>query len=201
MRLDDLKEALNISGLEDFHSVRFPDGRREHGLGDLFEQLEEVVSHGHRILSLLLCFLEEVMQGGIHLIHQFIDSLGFKLGCHEKERFTMGGEFHLAFSVKDSRMISDPVPLDHDFEMVRIGQDLAGPVGIRGGNGVTIGLKLDKTGFADGGQDDPIGTVGDSRKGFERFFLQGHPPVLSPWPDGFSDSAGLSRDLTFGSSP
>jgi len=37
LRLDDLKEALNISGLEDLHSVRFPDGREEHGFGDLFE--------------------------------------------------------------------------------------------------------------------------------------------------------------------
>ena len=173
MRLDDLKEALNISGLEDFHSVRFPDGRKKHGLGDLFKQLEEVVSHGHGILSLLLRFLEEVMQGGVHLIHQFIDSLCFELGCHEKECFTMAREFHLAFSVKDSRMISDPVSLDHDFEMVGIGQDLAGPVGIRGGDGVAIGLKLDKTGLADGGQDDPIRAIGDSRKGFELFFLQG----------------------------
>jgi hypothetical protein len=69
-------------------------------------------------------------------------------------------------------MISNPVSLDHDFEMVGIGQDLAGPVGIRGGDGVAIGLKLDKTGLADGGQDDPIGAIRDSRKRFELFFFQ-----------------------------
>src|SRR5512135_1040201 len=85
----------------------------------------------------------------------------------------MGGEFDLSFSVKDSRMISNPVSLDHDFEMVGIGQDLAGSVGIRGGDGVAIGLKLDKTGLADGGQNDPIGVIGDSRKGFKLFFLEG----------------------------
>ena len=132
MRLDNLKEALNISSLKDLHSVRFPDGRKKHGLRDLLEQLEEVVSHGHGILSLLLRFLEELMQGGVHLIHQFINSFGFELGCHEKERFPMGREFDLSFSVKDSRMISNPVSLDHDFEMVGIGQDLAGSIGIRG---------------------------------------------------------------------
>jgi len=104
-----LKEALNISSLEDFHSVGFPDGRKKHGLGDLFKQLEEVISHAYWILSLLLRFLEELMQSGIHLIHQLIDPLVFELGCDEKERFTMSREFRLPFSVKDSRMISDPV--------------------------------------------------------------------------------------------
>ena len=39
------------------------------------------------------------------------------------------------------------------------------------GDGIAIGLKLDKTGFADGGQDDPIGTVGNRWKGLELFFL------------------------------
>ena len=85
----------------------------------------------------------------------------------------MGREFDLPFSVKDSWVISNPVSLDHDFEMVGIGQDLAGSIGIRGGNRVAIGLKLDKPGLADRGQNDPIGTIRDRRKGFKLFFLQG----------------------------
>jgi hypothetical protein len=85
----------------------------------------------------------------------------------------MRREFDLPFSFKDSRMISNPILLDHDLEMVGIGEDLAGSVGIRRGDGVAIGFKLDKTGLADGGGDDPIGAIGDSRKGFELFFLQG----------------------------
>ncbi len=175
MRLDDVKEALNISGLEDLHSVRFADGREEHGFGDLSEPREQLVSHGHRILPFLVSFLKELMEGGVHLVNQFIDSLGFKLGGHPKECFTMGREFDLSFSIKDSRMISNPVSLDHDFEMVGIGQDLARSIGIRGGDRVAIGLKLDKPGLADGGQDDPIGAIRDRWKGFELFFLQGLP--------------------------
>ena len=149
--MDDLKEALNVSGFEDLHSVRFPDGRKEHGLGDLSEQLEEVVSHCQRILGLLLSFLEEVMEGGVHLIHQLIDSFGFELRSHQKEGLTMGREFDLSVSVKDSRMISNPVSFDHDFQMVWIGKELTRPVGIGGRNGVAIGLKFDKPGLGDGG--------------------------------------------------
>ena len=51
----------------------------------------------------------------------------------------MGRESDLPFSVKDSRMITDPVSLDHDFDVVGIGQDFAGPVGIRGGIGKWMG--------------------------------------------------------------
>jgi len=173
LRLYDLKETLNVSGLEDLYPVRFPDGRKEHGLGDLPEQLEEVVSHGQGILGLLLSFLEEVMEGRIHLIDQFIDSFGFELGRHQKEGFTMSREFDFSVSVKDSRMISNPVSFDHDFQMVRIGKEFTRPVGIGGRDGVAIGLKFDKPGLGDGGQNDPIGAIGDRRKGFELFFFQG----------------------------
>jgi hypothetical protein len=178
LRLSDLKEALNISGLDDFHSIGFPDGREEHGLGDLLEQLEEVISHGAGILSLPLSFLKEEMKGGIHLIDQLIDSLGFELGRHPKETLPMGWEFDLSVSVKNSRMISNPVPLDQDLKMIWIGKDLTRPVGIGRRDRVAIGLKFDKPGFGDGGQDDPVGTIGDCRKGFEFFFLQGLHGVL-----------------------
>ena len=171
--MDDLKEALNISGFEDLHSIRFPDGREEHGSGDLFEQLEKVISHDPGILGLLLSFLEEQMEGRIHLIDQFIDPLSFELGGDPKEGFAMGWEFDLSVSVKDSRMISNAVSLDHDFQMVGIGEELTRQVDVRGGDGVAVGLELDKPGLGDGGQDDSIGTIRDRRKGFELFFLQG----------------------------
>ena len=83
----------------------------------------------------------------------------------------MGGIFDLFLSTETSSMQSDPIPFDHHFEMVRIGEDLTSPLGIGGRDGIAIGLKLDKTGFADGGQDDPIRAVGDRWKGLERFFL------------------------------
>ncbi len=37
-------------------------------------------------------------------------------------------------------------------------------LGIGGRDGIAIGLKLDNTGFADGGQEDPIRAVGDRWK-------------------------------------
>ena len=62
----------------------------------------------------------------------------------------MGGIFDLFLSTETSSMEGDPIPFHHDFDMVRIGEDLTGPLGIGGRDGVAIGLKLDETGFADG---------------------------------------------------
>ena len=83
----------------------------------------------------------------------------------------MGGVFDLFFSVETSSMKSDPIPFDHHFEMVWIGEDFTGALGIGGGDRVAVGLKLDKAGFADGGQDNPIGAIGNGWKGLEFFFL------------------------------
>ena len=83
----------------------------------------------------------------------------------------MGGIFDLFLSTETSSMQGDPIPFDHHFEMVRIGEDLTGSLGIGGRDGIAIGLKLDKTGFADRGQDDPIRAIGNGWKGFELFFL------------------------------
>jgi hypothetical protein len=83
----------------------------------------------------------------------------------------MGGIFDLFFSIETSSMESDPISFDHHFEMVRIGEDLTRALGTGGGDGIAIGLKLDKTGFADGGQDDPIGAIGNRWKGLEFFLL------------------------------
>ena len=82
MRLGNLKEALNISGLEDLHSVCFPDGRKKHGFGDVLKELEEFIGHTQGVLTFLPCLLQEVMQSGVHLIHQLIDPLRFKLRSH-----------------------------------------------------------------------------------------------------------------------
>src|SRR4030042_1455974 len=111
------------------------------------------------------------MESGVHLVHQLIDSLRLKLRSHSQECFPMGGIFDLFFSTKTSSMGSDPVSFGHQFEMVRISEDLTSPLGIGGRDGIAIGLKLDKTGFAYGSQDDPIRAVGDCRKSLGRFFF------------------------------
>jgi hypothetical protein len=68
-------------------------------------------------------------------------------------------------------MQSDPIPFDHHFEMVRIGKDLTSFLGTGGRDRIAIGLKLDKTSFADGGQDNPVRAVGNRWKGLELLFL------------------------------
>jgi hypothetical protein len=83
----------------------------------------------------------------------------------------MGGIFDLFFPTKTSSMQSDPIPFDYHFEMVWVGEDLTRALNIGGRDGVAIGFKLDKTGFADGGQDHPIGAVGNGWKGLKLFFL------------------------------
>jgi len=84
----------------------------------------------------------------------------------------MGRIFDLFLSIETSSMQSNPIPFDHHFEMVRIGEDLTRALGIGGRDGVTIGLKLDKTGFADGDQDDPVRAIRNGWEGFELFFLE-----------------------------
>jgi len=69
-------------------------------------------------------------------------------------------------------MVGDMFPSDHDFQVVRIGQDLSGGVGVGGRDGVAVGVELHKAGFTDLGQDDPVGAVRDLGQGFEFFFLQ-----------------------------
>jgi hypothetical protein len=83
----------------------------------------------------------------------------------------MGRVFDLLISTETPSMESNPIPFEHHFEMVRIGKDLTGALRIGGRDGIAIGLKLDKAGFADGGQDDPVRAVRDGRKGFKLFFL------------------------------
>ena len=166
-----LKEALNISDFEGSDAVGFPDGRKEHGFSDVLEQLEEFIGDLQRVLSFLCGLLQEPMQSGIHLVHQLEDPLRFKLRSHPQELLPMGRIFDLFLSTETSSMQSNPIPLEHHFEMVRIGEDLAGPLGVGGRDGIAIGLKLDKAGFAGGGQDDSIRAIGNRWKGFELFFL------------------------------
>jgi hypothetical protein len=166
-----LKETLNISDFESPDPVGLPDGRKKRGFGDVLEELEELIGNLQRLLPFLPRLLEEVMQSRVHLIHQLVDSLRFKLRGHPQKHLPMGRIFDLFLSTKTSPMESDSIPFNHHFEMVRIGKDLTGPLGIGGRNGITIGLKLDKTGFADRGQNNPIRAIGDRRKGFELFFL------------------------------
>jgi len=170
-RLGHLKEALNISELEGSDPVGIPDGRKEHGFRDMLEQLEEVIGDVPGVLAFLPRLLQEMMQSGIHLIHQLVDLLSFKLRGHPQEQLPMGGIFDLFLSTETSSMEGDPIPFDHQFEMVRIGENLTRPFGIGGRDGIAIGLKLDKTGFADGGQNDPIGAIGNRWKGLEFFLL------------------------------
>ena len=49
-----LKEALNISDFEGSDPVGFPDGREEHGFGDVLEQLEEVIGDIQGVVAFLL---------------------------------------------------------------------------------------------------------------------------------------------------
>jgi hypothetical protein len=166
-----LKESLDITDFEGSDVVGFPDSREEHGLGDVFEELEEGIGDVEGILALLPRFLEEVMESRVHPVQQLIDSLGFKLGSPPQQRFPVGGVFDRFLSAKPSSVPSDPIPLDPHFEMVWIGEDLTSSLRIGRRDGIAIGLELDQPGFADGGQDDPIGTIGNRRKGLELLFF------------------------------
>jgi hypothetical protein len=53
--LGELKEALNISDFEGSDTVGLPGGRKEHGFGDVFEQLEKLISDLQRVLAFLPC--------------------------------------------------------------------------------------------------------------------------------------------------
>ena len=83
----------------------------------------------------------------------------------------MGGIFDLFFSTETPSVESDPIPFDHNLEMIWISKDLTRAFGVGGRNGIAIGLKLDKAGFADRSQEDPIRAVGNGWEGLERFFL------------------------------
>ena len=83
----------------------------------------------------------------------------------------MGRIFDLFLSTETPSMQSNPVSFDHHFDMVGIGEDLTGPLGVGGRDGIAIGLKLDKAGFADGGQDDPVRAIGNRGKGLDLLFL------------------------------
>jgi len=61
-------------------------------------------------------------------------------------------------------MQGDPIPFDHHLDMVWISEDLTRALDRGGRDGIAIGFKLDKAGFADRGQDDPVRTVRDGRK-------------------------------------
>ena len=50
-----LKQTLNVSDFEGFDPVRFPDGREEHGLGDVLEELEELIGNLQRLLTPASC--------------------------------------------------------------------------------------------------------------------------------------------------
>jgi hypothetical protein len=119
-----LKETLDIADFEGSDAVGFPDGREEHSLGDVFEEFEEGIGDIEEVLAFLFGFLEELMERRVHPVHEFIDSLGFKLGSHPQQGFPVGGVFDCFLSAKASSMPGDPVPFDSHFEMVRIGEDL-----------------------------------------------------------------------------
>jgi hypothetical protein len=169
--LGHLKQALNISDFEGCDLVGLPDGRKKHSFGDVLEELEELIGDLQRLLTFPPCLLQELMQSWVHLIHQLVDPLRFKLRGHPQKHLPMGGIFNLFFSIETPSMQGDPIPFDHHLDVVRIGEDLTGALDIGGRDGIAIGLKLDKAGFADGGQDDPVRAVSNGRKGFELFFL------------------------------
>jgi hypothetical protein len=82
LRVRCLKETLNIADFEASDAVGFPDSREEHGLGDVFEELEEGIGDVGGILAFLSRFLEELMESRVHPVHELIDSLGFKRGSY-----------------------------------------------------------------------------------------------------------------------
>ena len=83
----------------------------------------------------------------------------------------MGGIFDRFPSTEMSPMNSNSISVDPHFEMVRIGKDLTRLFDRGGGDRIPIRFKLDQTGFADRGQDNSIGAVGNRWKDLERFFL------------------------------
>jgi hypothetical protein len=85
----------------------------------------------------------------------------------------MCGIFDRFLSTEASSMHGDPIPFDPHIEMVRIGEDFTELLAVIGGDGITIGLKLDETGFTDCGRDNSIRAIGNGRKGSELFFFQG----------------------------
>jgi hypothetical protein len=52
-----LKEALDISDFEGSDPDGLPDGRKEHGFGDVLEQLEEVIGDIQGVVAFLPCFV------------------------------------------------------------------------------------------------------------------------------------------------
>ena len=166
-----LKETLDIADFEGSDAVGFPDSREKHGLGDMLEEFEEGISNLLEVLTILSGLLKEMMKSRIHPVHEFIDSLCFKLGGHPQKRLPVRRVFDRFLSAKASSMPGDRISFDLHFEMLRIGEDLTSPLGIGGRDGITIGLKLDQTGLTDGSQDEPIGTVGDGWESHQFLFL------------------------------
>jgi hypothetical protein len=171
LKLRYLKKTLDISDFKGPDPVSFPDGRKKHGFGGVLEQFEEFIGDLQGVVAFLFCLVQEPMKSGVHLVHQLEDPLRFKLRSHPQKHFPMGRVFDLFLSIETPSMESDTIPFEHHFEMVRIGEDLTRPFGIGRRDGITIGLKLDKAGFADGGQDDPIRAIGNGWKGHELLFF------------------------------
>ena len=61
------EEALKVADLADLQTIGLPNGREEHGLGALGQELEEVIGDLHRILPIGFRFLEKEGELGVNL--------------------------------------------------------------------------------------------------------------------------------------
>ena len=154
-----LQEALKVADLADLQTIGLSYGRKEHGLGALGQELEEVIGDLHGILPIGFSFLEKEGDTLIHGLDELIDTLRFKVRRDLKEFLSMGGMFDLLFSLEGSGMGNNLSVFDTDLDVIGIGKDFATRAREGGRDRVTVGIQRDKTGLTDQSLDDPVRLV------------------------------------------
>ena len=107
-----------------------------------------------------------------HSTHEPVYPLVLAVGCPLEKLIPMSRVFDLLVAAEGSRMAGDLPLADHNLHVVGVGKQGCRHAGILRGNGVTVRVELDEGGFPDSSRDHPVGSIGDSRKGEERFLHQ-----------------------------
>src|SRR5512139_3250418 len=157
------QETLNVAGLMDLQLGCIADSGQEGRLGGRQKDFKQLIGALVGGLAFLFSLVEEVGHIRVHGGEELVNSLHFEAGSAVEERGAVLGVFELLFAVKTSAMVGNMFSSHEDFQVVGIGEDLRGGGGVGGRDGVAVGIQLDKGGFTDLRQDDPVGAVRDFR--------------------------------------
>ena len=115
--------------LADTGGIGLPNGRQQHALRHLPQELEEVMGDRHGVLTVLFGRGDELPYAEVHITHQLIDALLFEVRGDGQQPFPVEGVLDFLIAEKAPFVHRDFAALFKKFDPVGVGQQFERGIG------------------------------------------------------------------------